>query len=97
MSGKQIRSIGLAAELRAKRNRYDLDATTVDVHLTISDLIEQEKADLSRTLVLTVEAFGLEQIRLEQVSYADGSIWLANHKNNCSFADQNATLLTLLK
>lgn len=98
MSGKQIQSIGLAAELKVKRNRYDLDATTIDIHLTVAGLVEPNENDLSRTLALTVNAFGLEQVRLEHVNYTDGSIWtIKNNKGVCSFTGQGGALLTQLK
>jgi len=97
VSGKQIRSISVVAELKIKRSVYDLDSTTVDVKFALPGLFSSDKdSTISRTMALTVGAFGFDRVRLEQVEYADGTTWSVNRLVSCSVANQG-TLLTELQ
>jgi hypothetical protein len=99
MSGKQIQSVGIVAELNVKRSVYDLDATAIQLHLMLTGTGSLDKnSDLSRMVPLTVAAFGLGRISVEQVNYSDGTVWNAASTNNCSLeADGGLRNLVRLK
>jgi hypothetical protein len=82
MSGKKIESAALKVQVKVKKSIYDLDSSTLTVHLEIPE-IEVASGELSRRIPLRVPAFGVGQVVLEQVTYADGSTWSAMTGNTC--------------
>jgi hypothetical protein len=84
-SGKAIRSAAITAHLRVKTNIYDLDAHSLDVRLTISGTTGVDRA-LSQVesiaLPQHIYPFGVAQVTLDQVSFEDGSVWMASATSN---------------
>jgi hypothetical protein len=89
-SGKAIRSVSLNAYFVAKRSIYDLDATTFKVDLAFSAEAAENAAEQLREIRLPekMHAYGLTRVSLEQVTFADGSLWTAAGRNNCSLNAQ---------
>lgn len=84
-SGKAIRSAAITATVKVKTNIYELDAHPVvlqlssagtdDVDPSLSQLLQ---IDLPRHFYL----FGVAQVSLDRVTYADGTTWTAPPQNN---------------
>ena len=83
-SGKDIRSITVRAELQIKRSVYDLDSITIARDLTLTE-------DGAETLPLHLITYGLGTVTLEQVAFADGTIWSATTDNGCSYRNPNTS------
>jgi hypothetical protein len=84
MSGKQIESLHVTARVKVKQSVYDLDATTLELHFTISGTgVVDRSSELLRSIPMQATLFGVGQVTLEQVSYADGSVWIAGHHDVC--------------
>lgn len=84
-SGKPIRNASITAHLRVKTNVYDLDAHPLDLRLTVSGTSDIDKTlDQFLRIVLPqhVYLFGVAQVSLDQVSFADGSVWTASGGQN---------------
>ena len=84
-SGKAIRSASITATVKVKTNIYDLDAHAVPLHLTFSgsghadrDLDQLTQIQLPRHYYV----FGLAEVSLDRVSYADGTSWTAPRQGN---------------
>ena len=84
---RKIKSAALSVQVKAKKSIYDLDAYTLTTHLEISG-IEVASGELSRRLPLPVPAFGVAQVILESVTYADGSIWSRKSSSGCRLNGQ---------
>ena len=84
---KKIKSASLEVQVRAKKSIYDLEAYTLTTHLEISG-IDVASGQLSRRLPLPVPAFGVAQVILERVTYADGSIWSRKSGSGCRLNGQ---------
>jgi hypothetical protein len=84
---KKIKSAALKVQVKAKKSIYDLDAYTLTTHLEISG-IDVASEQLSRRLPLSVPAFGVAQVILERVTYADGSIWSRKADSGCRLEGQ---------
>ncbi|MGC2637118.1 MAG: hypothetical protein WA294_08050 [Acidobacteriaceae bacterium] len=84
-SGKAIRSAAITAHLRVKTNIYDLDAHALDLRLTISGTTGVDRA-LSQVesiaLPQHIYLFGVAQVTLDQVTFEDGSVWMASAASN---------------
>ncbi|MBT9331064.1 hypothetical protein [Paracidobacterium acidisoli] len=84
-SGKEIRSMEVGAELKVKRNVYDLDAATVKLDLTVSGTGVVDPANnLMRSLPVDAALFGVGTVTLEEVTFADGSVWTPAGRVACS-------------
>jgi hypothetical protein len=85
-SGKEIRAVSLNAYFVAKRSIYELDATTFKVQLTFSAGAADEAAEQLREIHLPekMHAYGVTRVSLEQVTFGDGTFWMAMGRNNCS-------------
>jgi hypothetical protein len=84
-SGKAIRSASITAHLRIKTNLYDLDAHSLDLRLTLAGTQDLDKTlDQIQRIVLpqNMYLFGVAQVSLDQVSFADGSVWTAPAAHN---------------
>jgi len=79
LSGKDIQSISVRAELKVKMSVYDLDATTMNLDMTLTGNGADE------TLPVALRAYGLTRVTLEQVFFKDGTIWNPGAKNSCSY------------
>lgn len=84
-SGKAIRSASITATVKVKTNIYDLDAHAVPLHLTFSgsgdvdrDLDQLTQVELPRHYYV----FGLAEVSLDRVTYADGTSWTAPQQGN---------------
>lgn len=87
-SGKEIQSISVSAELNVKKSVYDLDATTLTLNMTLTG------HEAAETLPLSVLAYGLNRVTLEQVAYTDGTVWDAGAKEaktTCSYQNQHGS------
>jgi hypothetical protein len=84
---KKIKSAALKVQVKAKKSIYDLDAYTLTTHLEISG-IDVASGRLLRRLPLPVPAFGVAQVILESVIYADGSIWSRKADSGCRLDGQ---------
>ena len=74
-------------QVKSKKSIYDLDACTVTTHLEISG-IDVTSSQLSRRFPLPMPAFGVAQVILESVSYADGSSWSRKSGSGCRLDGQ---------
>lgn len=86
-SGKAIRSVGITARFLGKQNIYQLDGSAFDLHLTFSGTDAADKAvEQLREIRLPAKmhAYGVTRISLEQVTFADGTLWMAMGRSNCS-------------
>jgi hypothetical protein len=87
-SGKAIRSASITAHLKVKTNVYALDARPLEVQLSFSGTSDMDKkADQLARITLPGHAFlfGVATVTLDQVTFADGSFWIANRGvNTCS-------------
>jgi hypothetical protein len=88
LSGKQIESISVRVELRAKRSVYDLDAVTLTRDMTLT-------GHSGEVLPLSFPAYGLVRVTLEQVTYAGGDVWTPTKHADCSY--QNNGLYPLIR
>jgi hypothetical protein len=86
-ANKKIKSAALKVQVKAKKSIYDLDAYTLTTHLEISG-IDVASDQLSRRLRLPVPAFGVAQVILESVTYADGSSWSRKSGSGCRLDGQ---------
>jgi hypothetical protein len=92
-SGKQIQSMEFQAEFLAKKSMYDLKAVKVDLHLTASGTSSLDKTlDHLRHLPLPqrTNPVVLNSITLEQVTFADGSLWFPAQDNRCGYSPSQA-------
>ena len=85
-SGKVIVSATVTASLRVKTDIYALDASPVDLRLQFAGTKELDR-DLEqlRQIPLPDHAylFGVAQVSLDQVVFADGSVWHAPAASAC--------------
>jgi hypothetical protein len=86
-SGKAIRSVTITARFLVKQNVYQLDASGFDLHLTFSGVDAADKATEQLREIRLPEkmyAYGVTRVELEQVTFGDGTFWMAMGRNNCS-------------
>jgi hypothetical protein len=84
MSGKQIESMDISADVRVKRSVYDLDAAGVPLDFTVSGTgIVDRSSELLRSIPVNSPVFGVGRVTLDQVTYADGSVWSAGPHSAC--------------
>jgi len=84
-SGKAIASAAITARVNVKTNVYALDAHPLELHLTLPGTEDLDKAlDQMEHIVLPqhVYLFGVARVTLDQVTYADGSVWTAPANQN---------------
>jgi hypothetical protein len=93
-SGKPIASASVTARVNVKTNIYALDAHPLELRLTLSGIQDLDKTlDQIQHIVLPrhVYLFGVAQVTLDQVTFADGSVWTASPRNNvCRTGPENA-------
>jgi hypothetical protein len=86
-SGKEIRSIDLSATILVKKTIYDLGyLPPVHLHLTAYGTrnIDSAFAELRRlTLPTQMHPALVDSVRLEQVIFADGSVWTPKTSQYC--------------
>jgi hypothetical protein len=97
-SGKAIRSASITAHLKIKTNVYALDARPLEVQLSFSGTTDLDKDVDQLTRVALpghVYLFGVATVTLDQVSFADGTFWIADHnaKNICKVSGLGEQLL----
>lgn len=84
-SGKAIRSASITATVKVKTNVYALDAHPIALQLTLSDVNDVNR-DLSHLSLIVLPRhfylFGVAQVSLDRVTYADGTTWTAPQQNN---------------
>jgi hypothetical protein len=88
-SGKGIRSMEFDVQFLARKSIYDLKAVKIDLHLSASGTRSLDKTfDHLRHLPLPLRTnpVVLNTITLEQVTFADGSVWTPEKDNNCDFS-----------
>jgi hypothetical protein len=86
-SGKAIRSVSITARFKGKGSRYQLDATAFDLHLTLSGTESaDQKAEQLREIRLPEKmyVYGVTRIALDQVTFADGTLWSSVGHSNCA-------------
>jgi hypothetical protein len=79
-SGKAIRSATITARFLGKQSVYQLDADAFDLRLTFSGVDAADKAAEQLREIRVPEkmyAFGVTRVSLEQVTFADGTFWVA--------------------
>jgi hypothetical protein len=84
-SGKPIASASITAQVNVKTNIYALDAHPLQLRLTLSGTQDLDKTlDQFQHIVLPphVYLFGVARVTLDQVTFADGSVWTASPRNN---------------
>lgn len=93
MSGKRIRSASITAKVKVKTNIYALDAHPIALQLTVSDT---DDVDLHINQVRQIALpgnyylFGMAQVSLDRVTYADGTSWTASQHNYCRLNSQSS-------
>lgn len=86
-SGKPIRSVTITARFLGKQSVYQMDASAFDLHLTFSGVDAADKAaEQLREIRLPEKmyAYGVTRVSLEQVTFGDGTFWMAMGRSNCS-------------
>lgn len=86
-SGKAIRSATITARFLGKQSIYQLDANAFDLQLTFSGVDAADKAaEQLREIRLPEKmyAYGVTRVTLEQVTFADGTFWMAAGRSSCS-------------
>jgi hypothetical protein len=84
-SGKPIASVAITAQVSVKTNIYALDAHSLQLRLTMAGTQDLDKTlDQFQHIVLPphVYLFGVARVTLDQVTYADGSVWTASPSSN---------------
>jgi uncharacterized protein GlcG (DUF336 family) len=84
-SGKAIAAASITARVNVKTNVYDLDAHPLEMRLTLSGTESLDTTlDQIQHIVLPkhVYLFGVARVTLDQVTFADGSLWTAQPRNN---------------
>jgi hypothetical protein len=84
-SGKAIASVAVTARVNVKTNIYALDAHTVELRLTFGgtqNLDRDQPQGAQIGLPPHAYLFGVARVTLDQVTYADGSVWNAPASNN---------------
>ena len=83
-SGKAIRSASVTATVKVKTNIYALDAHPIVLRLTSGGTDEADPA-LSQLMQIDLPhhyyLFGVAQVSLDGVTYADGTTWTAPQQN----------------
>lgn len=88
-SGKEIRSMELDAVFLAKKSIYDLNGVKITLHLTATgtDSIDSTFEHLRHLpLPAKTNPVLVDNVSLEQVTFADGSVWTAKGDGFCGFA-----------
>lgn len=88
-SGKGIRSMEFSAEILVKKSIYDLNSLRVHLHLTADGTASMDKAFAQfrhLSLPQQIHPTMVERITVEQVTFADGSIWTSRTDSYCGFA-----------
>jgi hypothetical protein len=89
-SGKAIRSATITARFLGKQSVYHLDADAFDLRLTLSGVDAADKAAKQLREIRLPEkmfAYGVTRVSLEQVTFADGTFWMAGMGHgNCSLS-----------
>jgi hypothetical protein len=89
-SGKAILSATITARFLGKQRVYQLDANAFDLRLTFSGVDAADKAaEQLREIRLPEKmfAYGVTRVSLEQVTFADGTFWMAGMgHSNCSLS-----------
>jgi hypothetical protein len=92
-SGKPIASVAITAQVNVKTNIYALDAHSLQLRLTMAGTQDLDRTlDQFQHIVLPphVYLFGVARVTLDQVTYADGSVWTASPSSNaCRTGPQN--------
>lgn len=84
-SGKPIRSLEVAAYLKVKQNKYQLDSTTDVLHLSLHGTAEVSQSEqIFQSIPLDAFLYGINRVELEKVTYRDGSVWTPPHNASCS-------------
>jgi hypothetical protein len=84
-SGKAIAGASITARVNVKTNIYALDAHALELRLTLSGTQDLDKTlDQTQQIALPqhVYLFGVARVTLDQVMYADGSVWNAPATSN---------------
>lgn len=93
LSGKRIRSASITAKVKVKTNIYALDAHPIALQLTFSGT---DDVDLHISQVRQIALpgnyylFGMAQVSLDRVTYADGTSWTASQHNYCRLNGQGS-------
>lgn len=93
MRGKRIRSASITAKVKVKTNIYALDAHPIALQLTFSGT---DDVDLHINQVRQIALpgnyylFGMAQVSLDRVTYADGTSWTASQHNYCRLNGQGS-------
>jgi len=94
-SGKPIRSVTITAELRVKRDIYRLDATPLSLRLSFAGTKDLDK-ELSQLATIPLpkglHEYGVIQVRLDQVLFADGTMWMAAVSGKSCSVDGNGLI-----
>jgi hypothetical protein len=84
-SGKAIASASITARLSVKTDVYALDAHTLQLRFTLAGTQDFDKTlEQFQRIVLPkhVYLYGVARVTLEQVGFADGTVWSAPAGNN---------------
>ena len=86
-SDKEIRSLKFSARIFVKKSIYDLDyQPAIQLHLTTygTRSLDETFAQLRRlSLPESIHPTLVEGVTLEQVTFADGSVWSAKDHDRC--------------
>ncbi|HEX3662846.1 MAG TPA: hypothetical protein VHU89_15535 [Acidobacteriaceae bacterium] len=86
-SGKAIRSVSITAGFTGKTNKYQLDASAFELHLTFSGADSPDKTSEQLREIRLPEkmvAYGVTRVSLDQVTFDNGTVWSAIGHSNCA-------------
>jgi hypothetical protein len=86
-SGKAILSASITARFTGKTSKYQLDASAFELHLTFSGSDSADKTEERMREIRLPEkmhAYGVTRIALDQVRFADGTVWTSAGHTNCA-------------
>ncbi|HEX4008152.1 MAG TPA: hypothetical protein VHX60_18405 [Acidobacteriaceae bacterium] len=84
-SGKAIASVSVTARVNVKTNVYALDAHSLQLRMNFGgtrNVDRDEPQQIETGLPHHAYLFGVAQVTLDQVTYADGSVWSAPAGSN---------------
>ncbi|HEX3987615.1 MAG TPA: hypothetical protein VHX13_13525 [Acidobacteriaceae bacterium] len=93
-SGKAIQSASITARFMGKASKYQLDASAFELHLTFSGTDSADKtAEQMREIRLPEKmyAYGVTRIAMDEVTFADGTLWTSVGHTNCAMNVSGST------
>jgi hypothetical protein len=90
---KLIASVDLVARVKVKESVYQLDSVTrsIPLHLADREASSSDREGMQR-LQLAESVLGFESVAIQQVTYADGSIWKPESAHVCGYRSPGGSM-----